>query len=193
MDSLRDEEVGRMMTTETIWNDYHEQLYAFIRSRVADVSAAEDILQDVFLRVHAALHSLRERTKLQSWLYQVARNAVIDHYRSRKPQESSPAWLTQPTSEPAAAARRELSVCLTPMMEKLPPSYKEALTLADMGNRPQHEIAHAQGLSLSGAKSRIQRGRAMLKGLLAQCCQLEFDHRGALVDYDPGDRPCDWC
>lgn len=182
-----------MITTETIWKEYHDRLYAFIRRRVSDRFAADDILQDVLLKVHTALPSLKEGTKLQGWLYQIARNAVIDHYRSRRPQEPLPDWLAQPASEPAEAARRELTACLRPMIDQLPAPYRDALTLADLENRPQHEVAKTQGLSLSGAKSRVQRGRAMVKGLLAQCCQLEFDHRGTLVDYDPGDRPCGSC
>jgi RNA polymerase sigma-70 factor, ECF subfamily len=160
---------------------------------VVDRATADDILQDVFLKVHTASPSVKDGTKLQNWLYKVVRNAVIDHYRSRKPQELLPEWLDQPTSAPVEAARRELTACLRPMMDQLPPPYKEAVTLADLENRPQQEIAQTQGLSLSGAKSRIQRGRAMVKELLAQCCHLEFDHRGILVDYEVGDRPCGRC
>jgi RNA polymerase sigma-70 factor (ECF subfamily) len=182
-----------MTATETLWRDHHDRLAAFIRGRVLDQATADDILQDVFLRVHTALPSVKEGTKLQSWLYQIARNAVIDHYRSSKPHEPLPEWLAQPASAPSQAARRELTACLRPMMDQLLPPYKEAVTLADLENRPQQEIAQMQGLSLSGAKSRIQRGRAMVKELLAQCCQLEFDHRGTLVDYEAGDRPCSRC
>jgi RNA polymerase sigma-70 factor (ECF subfamily) len=182
-----------MTTTETIWKDYYDRLSAFIRSRVADRATADDILQDVFLKVHTALPSRKEGSKLQGWLYQVARNAVIDHYRSRRPQEPLPEWLAQPTSEPSEAARRELAACLRPMMDQLPAPYREALTLSDLENRSQREVWKTQGLSLSGAKSRVQRGRAMVKDLLRQCCQLEFDHRGALADYEPEDRPCGSC
>lgn len=183
----------RMATTETIWKEYHDRLSAFIRKRVDDPSAAADVLQDVFLKVHTALPSLKEATKLQNWLYQVARNAVIDYYRSRRPYDPLPEWLTQAASEPAEAARQEIGACLQPMIDQLPAQYREALTLSDLENRIQREVSKTQGLSLSGAKSRVQRGRAMVKDLLMQCCQLEFDHRGKLIDYEPGDRACGSC
>ena len=182
-----------MAATETLWRDHHDRLAAFIRSRVVDRATADDILQEVFLKVHTASPSVTDGTKLRSWLYRVARNAVVDHYRSSKPQEPLPESLAQPTSARGEAARRELTACLRPMMDRLPLPYKEAVTLADLEDRPQQEIAQTQGLSLSGAKSRIQRGRVMVKELLAQCCQLEFDHRGILVDYEPGNHPCGPC
>ena len=74
-----------MQPTETLWRAYSDQLLSFIRSRVKDPVIAEDILQDVFLKMHERLHTLKDDQKLQSWMYRIARNAIIDHYRSKKP------------------------------------------------------------------------------------------------------------
>ena len=183
-----------MISTETLWRKYHDRLAAFLRRRVADRATADDLLQDVFLKTHTAVPSLKDGIKLESWLYQVTRNMVIDHYRARRrPRHALPDGLNHPVAPRAEAARRELAVCLRPMVAQLPQPYRDALTLADLERRSQAAVAHAQGLSLSGAKSRIQRARAMLKDRLARCCRLEFDHRGTVVDYEPGNRPCAAC
>jgi RNA polymerase sigma-70 factor (ECF subfamily) len=182
-----------MIPTETIWKEYHAKLRTFVERRIDDRAAAEDVLQEVFLKVHAGLASLKADTKLQSWLYQITRNAVIDYYRSRKPTELPPVWLQQPESEPSEQARRELEACLRPMIDQLPVRYREALTLSELKNLPQKEVAKKLDISLSGAKSRVQRGRSMVKDLLMNCCKLEFDHRGQLMDYEKREGSCDPC
>ncbi|WP_316365587.1 sigma-70 family RNA polymerase sigma factor [Candidatus Thiodiazotropha sp. CDECU1] len=79
-----------MNTIEEIWNHYHSNLLAFIQKRVNDKTAAEDILQDIFVRIQSRIDTLENRSKLESWLYQITRNAIIDFYRSRKPLEELP-------------------------------------------------------------------------------------------------------
>ena len=174
-----------MTPSEAIWREYHERLRAFVGRRVEDRAAADDILQDVFVRMHAALPSLKESARLEGWLFQIARNAVADHYRTRRPSEALPEWLEQPASDPAEEARRELAGCLRPMIDRLPDEYREAVTLAELQSLSQKEVSKRQGISLSGAKSRVQRGREQLKTLLLACCHLEFDRRGGVVDFEP--------
>src|SRR5512145_705375 len=70
---------------ETLWEQYCCQLKAFIQSRIADEDDADYLLQEVFIRIHTRLCSLRDLSKLESWIYQITRNAIIDHYRSRRP------------------------------------------------------------------------------------------------------------
>lgn len=74
---------------------------------------------------------------------------------------------------------------LPELIAELPETYREAVQLSELEGLPQHEIARRLGLSLSGAKSRVQRGRALLKDVLEQCCRFEFDRRGNLIDIDP--------
>lgn len=182
-----------MKTSADIWQQYHSNLRAFIRRRVSDDAVAEDILQEVFLKMHAGLPSLKSVAKLQSWLYQIARNAVIDHYRSRKPSVAIPESLAQAESDPGEKAVEELSDCLQPMIRQLPDLYREAIILSELKGLTQREVAELQGISVSGAKSRVQRGRALLKEMIAECCQLEFDHKGRLSDYQRKGKGCDAC
>jgi RNA polymerase sigma-70 factor (ECF subfamily) len=174
-----------MHTTTQIWNEYNAKLHAFIVRRVSDRSTADDILQDVFLKTHRRLHELKDGAKLQSWLYQIARNAIIDHYRERRLSTESLEELPADGPDASDAAVRELAECLRPMIEQLPEHYRDALILADLDGMTQREIAERHGISLSGSKSRVQRARTMLRDQLDACCRFEFDRRGSVVGYTP--------
>jgi len=182
-----------MNITEKIWREYHSKLYAFVVKRVEDHAVADDIVQDVFLKIHSQIDSLKEETKLESWLYQISRNAVIDYYRTRKPSEVLPEWLAQTETDASVQARRELGACLQPMIEQLPAHYRDALVLSELEGKTQKEVSIEQGISLSGAKSRIQRGRALLQGLMFECCQFEFDSKGKVVDFHTKNKDCGPC
>jgi RNA polymerase sigma-70 factor, ECF subfamily len=178
---------------EEIWKGYHSNLLAFIRKRVNDKAAAEDILQDIFVRVHSRIDTLENRSKLESWLYQITRNALIDYYRSRKPLEELPEWLEQPRISREEINRRELSSCLAPMIQQLPEKYRHAVQLSEIEGKTQKEIAEKENISLSGAKSRVQRGRALLKVMLHDCCKIEMNAMNQIVDYDRKNGDCTLC
>jgi len=179
--------------TERVWKEYHSKLLAFIAKRVDDHSVAEDILQNVFEKIHSRMDSLHEAEKLESWLYQITRNAVIDHYRTPKLSVDLPEWLSQPQADLSVQARQELEACLRPMIEQSPAKYRDALVLSELEGKTQLEVSKEQKISLSGAKSRVQRGRSLLKGMMFECCQFEFDHKGRVVDYNTKDKDCDSC
>src|SRR5574341_1607213 len=182
-----------MNTSEKVWQEYHSKLRAFIKRRISDDTATDDTLQDIFLKIHTGLTSLKDETKLQSWLYQIARNAIIDYFRSQRPFVDIPEWLPQPETDPSDKVTHELSECLLPMIQLLPENYREAVILSELRGLTQKEVAKVQGFSLSGAKSRVQRGRALLKNMLAECCRLEFDHNGRLCDYERKGGACNAC
>lgn len=170
---------------EDIWNHFNAQLRRFIRARVADIHSAEDILQDVFLKVVTHIHTLNDSARLQSWLYQTTRNAIIDHYRRRTALHDIPESLPEPEIEDDRLAIREVASCLDGVIAQLPEPYRQALILVELEGRSHREVAQQFGLSLSGAKSRVQRARRRLKQLLLDCCHFEFDRLGRVVDYYP--------
>lgn len=171
-----------MQATERIWQDYHNQLLSFIRRRVSDTDMAEDILQDVFVKIHSRLDTLVQSERIQNWLYRIARNAVIDHHRTRKVTEPLPDDLPQ-KAEPDDEAWRELERCVVPIIELLPDRYRDALLLSEIEGLPMKEVAARLQLSLPGAKSRVQRGRVLLKQVFLDCCRFEFDCRGKPIDW----------
>ncbi len=181
-----------MSMTEQIWTEYHRKLLSFIKKRVSDDAMAEDILQEIFVKVHRRIDSLKEEIKLESWLYQIARNTVYDYYRTHKPTETLPEELIQPDIEQNESAKQELESCLEPMINQLSERYRDAVYLSEIKGMNQKDVAIQQGISLSGVKSRIQRGRKLLKGLLQDCCEIELDKKNKLVDFSkkPGKEDC---
>ena len=182
-----------MQVTESIWNEYHNKLHRFIQGRVSDASIADDILQEVIIKVHSRIDTLKDGNKIQNWLYQIARNTIIDHYRSQKQTQELPETLTHPEQDPIDKARQEIGTCLLPFIQSLPENYRQTLTLSEMEGLTQKAVAAKQGLSLSAAKARVQRGRAMMKEMLLECCRFELDRKGKMIDYESKNRCCDKC
>jgi len=168
---------------EHVYEGFDAPLRRFVRSRVRDEAAAEDVVQEIYLRVHTRLGTLRDCRRLPGWLFQIARNAVVDHHRGRRPTEPLSETLPSPAEGDDDEAARELALGLRPMIEELPPEYREALVLTLYRGLTQQQLAERQGLSLSGAKSRVQRARDRLRDLLLECCHFELDRQGRIVDY----------
>ena len=169
-----------------------DRLRSFVAARVGDREAAADITQDVIVRSIAS-GALEQADNPVAWLYRSARNAVIDHYRLR--HAHSPIdnfdWPDPDDhgGEPNDATR-ELSRCLRPLLEQLPPAAREALERVDIEGETHQHVAAELGLSVSGMKSRVQRARRDLKELLEECCVVELDRLGAVSDYQPNASPC---
>ena len=169
---------------ETVWEALHHRLRNFILKRVNDENIADDILQDVFLKIHLQMRSLRDADRLEAWVYQIARNAIIDHYRHPNPIVELNEDLSAPELEaPEPNAADEIAASLREMAEALPEPYREALLLTEFQGMSQQQLADRQGLSLSGAKTRVQRARQKIKAALLSCCHFEFDRYGRIVDY----------
>lgn len=175
------------------WGLVRGKLVGFVARRVESSDAAEDIVQDVFERLQRSEPG--SITNPQAWLYRAARNATIDHYRTRRVTE--PLEATQDLADLAGddgpnSATRELAACLRPLVRQLPAKYRTALTLVDLDGRTQREAARIEGVSTSGMKSRVQRGRSKLGELLTACCAVTTDTGGSISDYEgsTGDCPC---
>ncbi|MCM2270828.1 MAG: sigma-70 family RNA polymerase sigma factor [Thermoanaerobaculia bacterium] len=173
------------------WEGLRAELLRFVRSRVGDAAAADDVVHDVLLRALAALEGPRPPVHLRAWLYRATRNAIVDHYRARRPvalaveaaEEEGAAAMATAESADDASAEQELARCLEPMLAALPPDQREALALAEVQGLTQREVAARAGLSLSGAKSRVQRARRHLRAAVLACCRVEVDRRGGVVDF----------
>lgn len=171
-------------TLEHIWHEFADRLGQFIRSRVSDPATAEDIRQDVFLKIQRKLNQLEDPARLSGWVYLIARNAIIDHYRHRKQTVEVPETLA---AEPETQddGQEELNAAFRRMIDNLPDRYREALVLTEFDGLTQQAVAARLGISLSGAKSRVQRARAQLKEMLHKCCIFEFDRRGKVMECSP--------
>lgn len=173
---------------ELLWNRYSQRLRGFIRGRVWDEAEAEDILQEVFIRVHRNLCCQEDWDRLESWIYQIARNLIIDHYRRYREMVEIPDSLPADPGWGEYAAlgedpELELAISLKEIVDELPQPYRQALILTEYQGLSQKQLAESLGISLSGAKSRVQRARERLRDMLLTCCHFEFDRRGRILDY----------
>lgn len=170
------------------WLEAVDRVQAFVAARVGDRELAADITHDVLVRSIAS-GALDEVDNPAAWLYRSARNAVIDHYRTRRehlPLGDEDVWPDPDTSGDAPNdATRELARCLQPMLEGLPASAREALTRIDLEGQTHRAAAAELGLSVSGMKSRVQRARRQLKEVLQRCCAVRLDRTGAVAGYHP--------
>lgn len=165
-----------------MWKAHRAELFGFVVKRVHDPALAEDIVHDVFTKVLERRESLRDSSKLRAWLYQITRNSIADHYRRLRPRVSLPDDLREAETDSSRLAERELAECMMPLIERLPPPYRRALMLAEIQGVVQSEIAAREGLSVAGAKARVQRGRRLLRDRILSCCRVELDG-GRIMDY----------
>lgn len=176
-------EVKEHNNIESIWKAYHDQLLRFILKRVSDKATAEDILQNVFIKILSNIDSLKDSTKMKSWLFQITRNAIIDHYRQSNASGNIPLLFQEENDELNGNVTEEVGKWISPFISSLPEKYKEALILSELNGMSQKEMATHLGISYVAARARVQRGRKMLKEKLTQCCIFHTDKYGNIMDY----------
>jgi RNA polymerase sigma-70 factor (ECF subfamily) len=181
---------------ELPWQELRVQLRAFIARRVRHHADVDDLVQRVLLQIVTGLGALRDAERLHAWVYRVARNAIVDYYRSAPVRREVPSgdsgdlMTAAETNGPAVVedertALRELATCLAPMIRQLPSAYQDAITMTDLEGLTQADAAKRAGISASGMKSRVQRARHQLRAIVDACCRVELDRRGAIVAYTP--------
>lgn len=185
-----------------VWMEVRGRLRAFIAKRVADDAAVDDLLQEVFLKIHDKIDQVQDPRRLVSWIFTVTRRVIIDYYRTSHRQRELPAGLATDVESLMAAGepkddpdepRIQLAGCLRPMVDQLAPEYRDALRLVELDGLTQQAAASTLGLSLSGMKSRVQRGRRQLKAMLHDCCLIQLDARRGVADVavrNPMVNPC---
>ena len=183
-----------MSTSAVPWTDVAARLRPFVAHRVPP-SDIDDVVQDVLVRMHRGLPDLRDDDRFSAWMFQVARNAIADKGRinARAPLDAADLDETPaPVSDDDREAATALAGCVSLFVAQLPSPYREAITLVELEGRTAKEAAEMVGISVSGMKSRVQRGRAQLRDLFEQCCEIAVDVRGKPTDFTPRAR-CKTC
>ena len=177
--------------TELIWDTFSVRLLDFIKKHVGEVEAARDILQDVFEKIHLKKDTVKDNTKLVSWLFQLTRNSIVDHYRNKRNNREE---LRETISEKRddVAMFEELECCINPFLNQLSPEERDLIKRIDQEGNSQKELAAALGIPYASLKSKVQRARVKLKALFVQCCALELSSSGGIVEMS-GDRGCKNC
>lgn len=173
---------------QTSWKELTGRLREFVGRRVAAVDA-DDVVQDALVRVQRGLSRLRDDERFGPWVYRVTRSAIGDHLRARaRPLESGRAPLSddiEAVADPGDDLEQALARCVSAFVAALPSPYREAITLTELEGLTQAEAAAMLGVSHSGMKSRVQRGRARLREMFEECCELTQDARGRVIGCEP--------
>src|SRR6516164_10362624 len=114
-----------MITTEQLWEDFHVPLRQFIRTQVRDEAQTDDLLQEVFLKIHTHLDTVRAQEKVGSWLYQIARHVIADHFRSELHKATTilsddlAEQLVAPEEAEENEVVQSLLPCILPLVQRL--------------------------------------------------------------------------
>ncbi len=175
---------------EKIWLEVNNKLFTFISNKVQNKDDVRDIIQDTFVKVKLNIDKLLNPAKAENWIFQIARNTMYDYFRDKgksikkenvferisEDEENEDDILIQQQTE-------SFSDYTGFVVSQLPEKYKKAVYMADIEGKKMHEIADELDLSISGAKSRVQRARRMIKDIILQCCDVTSDNYGNIIEY----------
>ena len=168
-----------------LWAEHRLMLKAYILKRIKDRDLAEEILQEVLIKVYSFCLRSSGVKNLKSWLFQIAHNTIIDHYR--KQNKIANVELPEEVDEDENLAFQDATDFIQPLLKFLPAEYALPLKLSDIEGLKQAEVAEKLNLSLSATKSRIQRARQLLKQEFITCCDLETDVFGNFIFFEVKD------
>jgi RNA polymerase sigma-70 factor, ECF subfamily len=187
------------MEVAGIFNQFHQGLLFFIRSKIKSKEDAEDILQNVFIKIASNINKLSDEEKLQSWIYTITRNAIIDYYRvnaSQKKLSVDSEMEKTIFEEEQPDSTKGLDQCMNTMIGLLPEEYREIIIESELKGVKQKDLADKYQMAYPSLRSRVQRGRERLKQLFYTCCHIETDRHGNILEARERtdcDNSCDSC
>lgn len=181
-------------TFADIFDEYQRPIYNYLLHMTQDQAVAEDLAQETFIRVYNGLPGFRGEASLATWVYRIATNVSLDHFRRRSTvQDAATRSLDgvetdqeeladhKAVSPEQQAAQSEMSACVEDFIWQLPPDYRAALVLHDLQGLKNYEIAEVLDVSLDTVKIRLHRARKKLRAALNLGCDLAHDERNVLV------------
>jgi RNA polymerase sigma-70 factor, ECF subfamily len=187
------------MEVAGIYTQFHNSLLSFVRSKIKSKEDAEDILQNVFIKISANVNRLTDEEKLQSWIFTITRNAIIDYYRTNTSKRSvsiGPDQEEDMLDEIQTDPTKGLDQCISTMINLLPEEYKSIIIDSELNGIKQKDMAEKYGMAYPTMRSRVQRGRERLKQLFYNCCHIETDRHGNILEAQGRadcNRPCTPC
>ena len=173
------------------WENLTGKLYIYLLKNVKDKDIAEDILHDAFLKILEKRQFYKYKENYDGWAFRITKNVLIDYYRKNKTNadlKSIKRDIDDNNGE--FDTYKHLIPALKQFIESLPEKYRKPLILSDIEGIKQKLIAQKLGLSVSGAKSRIQRARKMLKEYFLKCSEYKYDIRGTVIEFYPRSPLC---
>ena len=183
------------LSLETVWGQYQQALKGFLHSKVSNPDDVDDLQQEILIKTHQSLHQIQDVESVKAWLFQLANRTIIDFYRKRARQQrdndlvAEDLWFEQSQ----ATIEQEMSHCIKPFIHALPEEPSQLLDAIELQGESQKLLAEKVGLSYSTLKSRVQKSRVQLKKLFEECCTLELDQHGSVIDCERKSKGCSNC
>ncbi|MEO0473472.1 MAG: sigma-70 family RNA polymerase sigma factor [Bacteroidota bacterium] len=165
------------------WAEHETVVFAYIRKRIPNRTLAEDLRQEVLLKVYDFCTKRSGVKNPKAWLYQIAHNVIMDHHRQDKRERQVLANIPETDLPPSGLI--QATSCFNKLMARMDQEDQEIIRWIDIDGQKQKEVANKLGLSLSGAKSRIQRARKRLHAKFTECCEWEMSHQGSILGMAP--------
>jgi RNA polymerase sigma-70 factor (ECF subfamily) len=166
------------MTTQQVWQSYSKDLKQFIISKVKDTAIADDILQDTFIKIHTKLHTLKNLNKLKPWCFAIARNSVLDYWKTSNKTFEIKNFESETEISENVHTEKD---CLRGILKNLPKKYRDPLFLSDIKGLKQQEVATQLKQNITTTKSQIQRARKFIAQGFMDCCGFIMNEKGVLV------------
>ncbi len=172
---------------QDIWEDYRISIKIFLHSKISNHSDAEDLLQEIFIRMYKNIDSVKTKGSLKSWIFQVANHVIVDYYREKAKFKYSK--FEDKESNVKIDPYENLSDCIAPFIKKLPKESRKLLTAIELNGISQIDYAKELNINYSTLKSQVKKSRLQLQDIFKKCCNFSFDGKGHIIDFSPK-RPC---
>ena len=176
-----------------VFREYRHPIYNYLLRMTQNQAEAEDLTQETFVRAHRSLSTFRGEASLSTWLYRIATNVSLDHFRRRTTRQARTALPLEniefdedqdsdmPSSPEQQAACSEMSACVQAFVQRLPPDHRTVLVLKELQGLKNREIAEVLDCSLATVKIRLHRARTKLRETLNAGCDFTHDERNVFV------------
>ncbi len=180
---------------QDIYKEFYERIHRYLE-RMVGGSEAEDLTQEVFMKVNKALEGFKAESRLSTWVYRIATNAALDKMRSRTFREGRGEMPLSDAHEEAEgentriliaetslsaereAIKSEMNECIREYIDKLPEDYRAVIILSELKDLQNQQIADILGISLDAVKIRLHRARVKLKAEFEAACNFYHDEDG---------------
>ena len=182
---------------QQVYDEYHAKIFRYL-TRIVGQSEAEDLTQEVFVKVGQSLETFRGESQLSTWIYRIATNAALDKLRQPAVRHGGEKLLpvesiaeikadrdirtgeSTPSTE-QRIIRSEMNGCIRGIIQTLPEQYRSVIVLSELEDLKDSEIAEILGLTLQAAKVRLHRARARLRKELSAACVFYRDEQNELA------------
>jgi RNA polymerase sigma-70 factor, ECF subfamily len=172
-----------------IWTEFHKELKVYITKIVKNQTDADDILQEVFIKIMLNSDKVKLARNLRQYIYGIVRNSIGDYFRKKPNSDIEVPAATIEVDEQFLNATIA-DCCIKPFINQLPEKYKIALLLTEFQDVSQKDLAEKLNISYSGAKSRVQRGKEKLKEMILNCCAYQSDAYGNIMEGERKNSNC---